>query len=129
MTVRNNEERLDAPEVERPATTATPQAQHETQQPSPTETNGLQFVTPTEFVELPSRGRYYADTHPLHNKEVIEIRYMTAKDEDILSSQTLLRKGLAIERFLQNIVVDQNIRVNSLLISINCLIKSILYLL
>jgi hypothetical protein len=38
----------------------------------------LQFVTPTEFVELPSKGLPYKEGHPLHNKEVIEIRYMTA---------------------------------------------------
>jgi hypothetical protein len=115
MTVRNNEERLNTPEVEPPVSAAAPQ-QQQVAQPKQEESNGLQFVTPTEFVELPSRGKYYPDTHPLYNKEVIEIRYMTAKDEDILSSQTLLRKGIAVERLLQNIVLDQSIRVNTLLI-------------
>ena len=33
----------------------------------------LQFVTPTEFVELPSRGKFYPEGHPLHNAEVMEI--------------------------------------------------------
>ena len=36
---------------------------------------------------------------------------MTAKDEDILSSRTLLKKGLAVDRFLQNIIVDKSIKV------------------
>ena len=79
-------------------------------------TNNLQFVAPTEFVELPSKGLAYPETHPLHNKDVIEIRYMTAKDEDILSSQTLLKKGIAIERFMQNIIVDKAIKTSTLLI-------------
>jgi len=76
----------------------------------------LQFVTPTEFVELPSKGLAYKEGHPLHNKEVIEIRYMTAKDEDILTSQSLLKKGLAVDRFLQNILVDRTINVQDLVV-------------
>ena len=75
----------------------------------------LHFVTPTEFVELPSKGIGYAEGHPLHRKDSIEIRFMTAKDEEILSSQTLLKKGVAVERFLQNIVIDQKIKVRDLL--------------
>ena len=66
----------------------------------------LHFVAPTEFVELPSEGKGYSLEHPLHEKDTIEIRFMTAKDEDILSSQTLLKKGIAIERFLQNVIVN-----------------------
>ena len=76
----------------------------------------LSYVTPTEFVELPSRGKFYPPEHPLHNKEVIEMRFMTAKDEDILTSPALLKKGVAIDRLLQNLVVDNNINPNSLLI-------------
>ena len=77
----------------------------------------LHFVAPTDFVELPSKGKGYPDTHPLFGKETIEIRYMTAKDEDILSSQVLLKKGLAIERFLQNIIVNQKIDAKRLLVA------------
>ena len=78
--------------------------------------NPLSFVAPTEFVELPSKGAFYPEGHPLHQKETIEIRYMTAKDEDILSSRTLLKKGIAIERFMQNIVVDKKINVKDMLV-------------
>ena len=76
----------------------------------------LQFVTPTEFVELPSKGRFYPPEHPLHNMEMIEIRHMTAKDEDILTSRSLLKKGVAIDRFLQNVIVDRRVKVEDLLI-------------
>ena len=76
----------------------------------------LTFSTPTEFVELPSGGKFYVEGHPLHNQEVVEIRYMTAKDEDILTSQSLLKKGLAIDRLLQNVIVNKEINVDDLLI-------------
>ena len=76
----------------------------------------LSYVTPTEFVELPSRGQFYPPNHPLNGKDVIEMRYMTAKDEDILTSPALLKKGIAIDRLLQNLVVDNNINPNNLLI-------------
>jgi len=76
----------------------------------------LDFVSPTQFVTLPSKGQGYADTHPFYNKEDIEIRYMTAKDEDILSSESLLRKGIAVDRFLENVLMDQKVTIDSLLI-------------
>tara|TARA_R110002110_G_scaffold410955_1_gene634884 strand:- start:2890 stop:3729 length:840 start_codon:yes stop_codon:yes gene_type:complete len=77
--------------------------------------NMLDFSTPTEIVDLPSRGRFYSEAHPLHNQETVEVKYMTAKDEDILTSPTLLKKGIAVDRFLQNILLDKRINVNSLL--------------
>ena len=83
---------------------------------TPAAPTSLSYVTPTEFVELPSRGQFYPPNHPLHGKDVIEMRYMTAKDEDILTSPALLKKGIAIDRLLQNLVVDNNINPNNLLI-------------
>ena len=77
----------------------------------------LHFVAPTEFVELPSQGKGYPENHPLHGKGEIEIRFMTAKDEDILSSQTLLKKGVALERFLQNILVDKRVDTKKLFVA------------
>jgi hypothetical protein len=78
--------------------------------------DSLNFVVPTEFVELPSKGKYYPENHPLYMQESIEIRYMTAKDEDILTSKTLLKQGVALNRFISNIIVDRRINSDSLLI-------------
>ena len=75
----------------------------------------LDFSVPTEIVDLPSKGRFYSEVHPLRNKDSIEIKFMTAKDEDILTSPSLLKKGIAIDRFLKNIILDGTIRVPSLL--------------
>jgi len=71
---------------------------------------------PTEFVELPSRGLHYPSEHPLHNKETIEIRYMTAKEEDILSSEALIKKGVVLERLIDSIIVDKTLDPNTLLV-------------
>ena len=102
--MRNNQGRFGAPSVDNSSP-----AQQQTEQP-------LQFVTPTEFVELPSKGFFYPPGHPLHDVSTVEIRHMTAKDEDILTSVALLKKGIAIERFLENIIVDKSVRVNDLII-------------
>jgi len=74
------------------------------------------FVVPTEFVELPSQGKHYQEGHALHNEGSIEIRHMTAKEEDLLTSRTLLKKGIAIERLLRNIIVNRSINPDSLLV-------------
>ena len=76
----------------------------------------LEFVTPTDFVTLPSKGKGYPANHPLHNQEVVEIKFMTAKEEDILTSRALLKKNLAIERFLQSVIKDKRINPKDMLI-------------
>ena len=74
------------------------------------------FVVPTEFVELPSKGAFYPLGHPLHNQTTIEIKQMTAKEEDILTSRSLLKQGVAIDRVIQSVIIDKSIDVSSLLI-------------
>jgi len=81
-----------------------------------TPNSGFSFVVPTEFVELPSGGRFYPEGHPLCGQESIEIKQMTAKEEDLLTSRTLLKKGVALDRVIQNIIVDRKIDPDSLLI-------------
>ena len=49
------------------------------------------YKFPTEMVELPSQGHFYMDGHPL-SKGKVEVKYMTAKEEDILTSQNLINK-------------------------------------
>ena len=80
------------------------------------ETQGFSFVIPTEFVELPSGGKFYSQNHPLHNQASIEIKQLTAKEEDILTSRTLLKSGVAIDRVLQNIIMNKQINADSLLV-------------
>ena len=77
---------------------------------------GFSFVVPTEFVELPSEGKFYPEGHPLRGHDSIEIRQMTAKEEDLLTSRTLLKKGVALDRVIQNLIVDKSINAASLLV-------------
>jgi hypothetical protein len=77
---------------------------------------GFSFVVPTEFVDLPSQGRFYPEGHPLHNQNSIEIKQMTAKEEDILTSRTLLKKGVALDKLIESIIMDKRIDPSSLLI-------------
>lgn len=78
-------------------------------------TTGLTFEVPTEFVELPSRGKFYSPDHPLHNQKTIEIKLMTTKEEDILSSTALIKEGVMIDRLLESIIVP-NIDPKTLLV-------------
>jgi phage FluMu protein Com len=100
---RNNEDRLLKGHT--PAST----------EDAPQMANPMDFVTPTQFVSLPSKGRY-PEGHPLSGKDSIEIKYMTAKDEDILTNRSLLKKGLAIDRLISNVIKDNSVDSRSLLI-------------
>lgn len=79
-------------------------------------TTSLKFITPTEFVDLPSKGQFYNSDHPLYNQDVVEIKHMTTKEEDILTSVALLKKGIAIDRMLESLLVDSRIGVDNLLL-------------
>ena len=79
-------------------------------------TNHFAFVVPTEFVELPSKGNFYPEGHPLCGIETIEIRNMTAKEEDMLTSKTLLKKGVALDRVIRSLIVDRTINPDTLLV-------------
>ena len=60
---------------------------------------------PTEVLDLPSQGKVYPLDHPLSSGQ-IRIKLMTAKEEDILSSSNLIKKGLAIDTLFESIIVD-----------------------
>ena len=108
--MRNNEDRLGVKHPSEPPLPDTVENNSSNSEAQP----ALQFVTPTEFVELPTKGKFYPEGHPLQGQEVIEIKHMTAKDEDILTSRSLLKKGVAVDRFLQNVIIDKRIRVEDL---------------
>ena len=101
--MRNNQDRF-----------AAPGAPNAPEPPSEANNSLFDFARPTEFVDLPTKGRFYSEAHPLKGKETVEIRYMTAKEEDILTSKTLLKNGMAIDRLIGSILVDKTINVASL---------------
>ena len=70
---------------------------------------------PTEVVDLPSKGLLYPKDSPLSSGQ-IEVKYMTAKEEDILTSANLIQKGVVVEKLLESLIVDKSIKVDDLLI-------------
>jgi len=70
---------------------------------------------PTEVVDLPSKGLLYPEGSPLSSGK-IEIKYMTAREEDILTSANLIKKGIVVEKLLESLIVDKSIKVDDLLI-------------
>jgi hypothetical protein len=61
------------------------------------------FTLPTETIELPSEGKIYDLANPL-SAGTVEMKYMTAREEDILTNVNLLRQGIAIEKMLQSLI-------------------------
>ena len=70
---------------------------------------------PTEVVDLPSKGLLYSKDSPLSSGN-IELKYMTAKEEDILTSRNLIQKGIVLDKLLESVIVDENVSLNDLLL-------------
>ena len=68
--------------------------------------NNTKLDFPTEIIDLPSKGLVYPENHPLR-KGNIEIKYMTAREEDILASQTLIKKCVVLDKLFESIVVEE----------------------
>ena len=66
--------------------------------------NKLTNNFPTETIELPSQGHFYPDGHPLSDGH-LELKMMTAREEDILTNQNLIRKGIVLDRLLESLIV------------------------
>lgn len=64
---------------------------------------------PVETVPLPSNGRVYSSDSSLHNRETVEIKAMTAREEDILTSKALLKKGTVISELIKSCLIDKSI--------------------
>jgi hypothetical protein len=69
---------------------------------------------PTEFIELPSQGLVYPKSSPLSTGK-IELKFPTAREEDILSSNSLIKNGTVIEKFMDSLIVDKKIKATELI--------------
>jgi len=70
---------------------------------------------PVESVPLPSQGKIYPVDSASYNRETIDIKAMTAKEEDILTSRALIKKGTVITELLKSCIVDRSIDVDNLI--------------
>ena len=68
------------------------------------------FVVPTEFVDLPTRGLFYSEESPLFQIENLEIKHMTAREEDILGNQDFISRGIVLDKLIESVLLDKNIK-------------------
>jgi hypothetical protein len=64
------------------------------------------FKMPTETVELPSKGLLYPEDSELA-KGIIEMKYMTAKEEDILTNQSYIKNGTVLDKLMKSLIVSK----------------------
>ena len=69
-----------------------------------TDTSSPTTTYPTEIVQLPSKGKLYPEGHPLKGG-TIEMKYMTAKEEDILTNQSFISNGVVLDKLFQALIV------------------------
>jgi len=70
---------------------------------------------PTETIDLPSKGLLYPDQSPLRSGQV-DIKYMTAKEEDILTSTNLIQKGTVLDKLMDSLVVTKGVKPDDMLL-------------
>lgn len=79
------------------------------------DTATLQNTFPTEVIDLPSKGVFYPEDSPLRSGQ-IELRYMTAKHEDILTSANLIQKGIVLDKLLDALIATKGVKSADLLL-------------
>ena len=70
---------------------------------------------PTEFVDLPSKGLLYPEGHPLSSGKV-EMKYMTAREEDILTNASYIKKGIVLDKLIEALMIDKSINIHDLFV-------------
>jgi len=74
-----------------------------------------EFKFPTEEIELPSKGIIYPESNPL-SSGIVEMKYMTAREEDILTNQTYIKSGIVLDKLLQSLIINKNINIDDLIV-------------
>jgi len=99
-----------------------PQQKNKAQKPSPPQpkalhqqqetTNpfGLSFVVPTELVKLPSFGRLYSENSPVYGMEEVQVKSMTAAEEDILINTSFIEQGIVFDKLIDSIMLTPGIQ-------------------
>jgi len=73
------------------------------------------FSIPTEMVELPSKGLVYPEANPLSSGK-IEMKYMTAKEEDILTNQSYIQKGIVLDELIKSLIQTPGVKYEDLVV-------------
>jgi len=73
------------------------------------------YEVPVELVPLPSGGIVYPEDSPLYGKNAVEVRAMTAREEDILTSKALIKKGTVITHLIKSCLIDKSVDVRNMI--------------
>lgn len=76
---------------------------------------GLSFVVPTEIVKLPSCGKLYDKDSPLHGLGEVEVKSMTAAEEDIMINESFIEQGIVFDRLIDSLMITPGIRSQDLM--------------
>jgi len=76
----------------------------------PAEFIDTEFVVPTDEIELPSQGKYYPN-----GQKTVKVKFLTAEDENILTSPDLIKNGKVLDVLLEHAIIDKNIRPDDML--------------
>jgi hypothetical protein len=68
-----------------------------------------EYNFPKETIDLPSGGKFYPEGHPLRNG-TIDVYYMTAKHEDILTSTNLIQKGTVLDKLMDELIATPGVK-------------------
>lgn len=70
---------------------------------------------PTEVINLPSKGWFYPSESPL-SSGTLELKMMTAKEEDILTSKNLIQKNIVLDKLLESVVINKSIKLDDMFV-------------
>jgi len=71
---------------------------------------------PTETISLPSQGLLYDTSNPL-SVGTLEMKNLTAREENLLTNQTLIKNGTLLDKLLESVIVDKTIKIDDLLMT------------
>jgi len=118
-SIKIPEEVRQAMQNDAPTTDTTTKSTKQVRTPEQTafqQTDSVQKTEyPSEVVDLPSKGWFYDQTSPLASGR-IDIKYMTAKEEDILTSQNLIKKGIVLDKLLEQLIVTPGVKLDDILV-------------
>lgn len=105
-----NKVRTQVPESKQPTNEPLPPPPAEKANPL-----GLSFVVPTEIIHLPSGGNFYPEGSVMQGVDRLEIKGLTAKEEDILINDSFIAQGIVFERLIDSIMITPGVKSSDLI--------------
>jgi hypothetical protein len=93
-----------------------PQSAQKTNMASEVSEKSPETKYPTEIIDLPSKGYFYSANNPLSIGHV-EVKMITAKEEDILTNANLIKKGQVLDKLLESVLINKKIKIEDFLVS------------